>query len=107
MLYFNTSDQRELEGYISHIPSQPGHYNDIALSTGHYNDIARQGSSLVCPLICILMHQKTSILYIVDLISFTSGIEYFTFEQSFKSFISGLIIVLNCCYSVITHYCKL
>ena len=76
-----------------HIPSQPvhyndialctGHYNDIALCTGHYNDIAREGNPLIYPLIRRLNYYKTSILYIVDLISFTSGIEYFTFQQSF------------------------
>ena len=42
MLHFNTSDQRKLEDYISHIPSQPGHYNDIALCTGHHDDIAQE-----------------------------------------------------------------
>ena len=31
----------------------------------------------------------------MDLISFTSGIEYFTFQLSFKSFISGLNISLK------------
>ena len=77
------SDQRKLEGYIFHIPSQPGHYNDIALCTGHYNDIAREGNPLIYPSIRRLNYYKTSILYIVDLISFTSGIEYFTFQQSF------------------------
>ena len=49
MFYFNT---RKLEGYISHIASQPGHYNDITLCTGHYNDIAWEGNSLIYPLIC-------------------------------------------------------
>ena len=27
---------------ISHIPSQPGYHNDIALSREHYNDITRK-----------------------------------------------------------------
>ena len=54
MKHFNTSDQRKLEGYKSHIPSQPGHYNDIALCTGHYNDIAWEDDSLIYPLICRL-----------------------------------------------------
>ena len=66
-----------------HIPSQPGHYNDITLCRGHYNDIARESNPLIYPLIRRLNYYKTSILYIVDLISFTSGIEYFTFQQSF------------------------
>ena len=48
MLHFNTSDQGNyIEGYK--VPSQPGHYNDIALCTGHYN-IAREDSSLICRL---------------------------------------------------------
>ena len=36
---------KETAGNISHIPSSPGHYNDIALYTGHYNDIARESCS--------------------------------------------------------------
>ena len=75
---------------MSHIPSP----------LGQYNDIAREGSSLIYPLICRLMYQKHQFFtYVVYLISFTSGIVYFTFQLSFKSFISGLILVLNCCYS--------
>ena len=27
---------------MSHIPSQPGHHNDIALSRGYYYDIAQE-----------------------------------------------------------------
>ena len=30
MYHFHTSDQRKQQGNISHIPSSPGHYNDIA-----------------------------------------------------------------------------
>ena len=45
MYHFHTSDQRKQQGNISHIPSSPGHYIDIALSTGHYNDIARESCS--------------------------------------------------------------
>ena len=91
LLHLRSKETRGL--YISHIPSQPGHYNDIALCTGHYNDIALctghyndiawEGNPLTYPLICGLNYYKTSILYIVDLISFTSGNEYFTFQQSF------------------------
>ena len=77
--------------------------NDIALCTGHYNNITWEDNSLIYPLICSTKNINS--LYIVDLISFTSGIEYFTFQQSFKSCISGLILVLNCCYSVVTHCC--
>ena len=45
MYHFHTSDQRKQQDNISHIPSSPGHYNDIAFSTGHYNDIAWEGCS--------------------------------------------------------------
>ena len=34
-------------------------------------------------LICRLLQYKTSILYIVDLVIFTSGIEYFIFLKSY------------------------
>ena len=30
MYHFHTSDQRKQQGNISHIPSSPRHYNDIA-----------------------------------------------------------------------------
>ena len=36
------------------------------------------------PMICRLLEWKTSILYIVDLVTFTSGIEYFIFLEHFK-----------------------
>ena len=84
--HFAWADQRLLQGNISYIALLRGQYLDIALAAGQYLDIAREGgfqSSFHPPFDPTfdlkVVQYNTPVIYIVDLITFTCGIEFTIF----------------------------
>ena len=75
-----------MQGNISYIALLRGQYLDIALAAGQYLDIAREGGfqpSFHPPFdptfdLKVVQH-NTPVIYIVDLITFTCGIEFTIF----------------------------
>jgi len=79
-----------LQGNISYIALLRGQYLDIALKPGQYVDIARErgfwsafDQSFDLPFDLQGTAMYSFILYIVDLVTFTCGIEYFYFLNNY------------------------
>ena len=68
MYHFALADQRPMQGNISYISLQPGQYIYI---------LPGKVVSLIHTLIFRMLHKKLAIIYIVELVTFTCGMEFF------------------------------
>ena len=67
MFHFAWADQRPVQGNISYISLQPGQYIYI---------LPGKVVSLIYTLIFRMLHKKLAIIYIVELVTFTCGMEF-------------------------------
>ena len=67
MYHFAWADQRPVQGNISYISLQPGQYIYI---------LPGKVVSLIHTLIFRMLHKKLVIIYIVELVTFTCGMEF-------------------------------